>query len=40
MDRFIKTWDGTQQHYDEMKAILRAIPGIEKESLKQLGVLK
>lgn len=40
MDKFVKSWDGTKQHYNEMKAIIRDIPKIERETLVQLGVLK
>lgn len=39
--RFIESWDGTQSHYDEMKAQLWSIPRIELSAFEELnGVMK
>jgi hypothetical protein len=40
IEKFSRAWDGTEQHYQEFKSVLRAIPDLEFENLKQLGVFK
>ena len=39
INQFNETWDGTNEHYQDFKRILRELPVIEKQNLKILGLL-
>lgn len=40
INQFNEAWDGTNEHHQEFKRILRELPVIEQQNLQSLGLLK